>query len=243
MIKYSNAPTIVVEDYVLSPRLCDRLMDLAQKKGLAPNLINRDGEYIQDHVRTSEGVFFSYGDDDTLDRVIEAFSDMCGLAPSRLEPVTIQRYQPGQEYRPHYDAFLPEEMEDLPESSKIEEGGNRCVTMIAYLNDVQDGGGTVFPVLGFAIQAKQGRVLMFGNLDDNKLPHPASLHMGLPPENGDKWILTFWFREKMVNKKDLKQALKPQKSKEKKQFDRTVHAKNVHEKFKELCAEKGALPL
>ena len=82
-----------------------------------------------------------------------------------------------------------------------------------------------------------------GNLDDNKLPHPASLHMGLPPEHGDKWILTFWFREKMVNKKDLKQALKPQKSKEKKQFDRTVHAKNVHEKFKELCNEKGALPL
>jgi prolyl 4-hydroxylase len=231
MVKYNNAPSIIVEDNVLSPALCERIISLATNKGLGDNLINRDGKYIQDETRTSKGTFFSYGDNDVLDGVIEALSGMCGLPPTRLEPISIQRYQPGQEYK----------------AAKIKQGGNRCVTMIAYLNDVQDGGGTVFPVLGFAIQAVQGRVIMFGNLDENKVPHPSSLHMGLPPENGDKWILTFWFREKdiMVTKKELNKALNSKKSTntEKKPIDAKLHAKNVHNKFKEIAADRSEMPI
>jgi len=247
MVKYNNAPTIVVEDDVLSPALCERIISLATNKGLGDNLVNRDGKYIQDEERTSKGAFFSYGNNNVLDSVIEAFSGMCGLPPTRLEPVSIQRYQPGQEYKPHYDAFLPDEMGEMPEESKIKQGGNRCVTMIAYLNDVQDGGGTVFPVLGFAIQAVQGRVIMFGNLDEHKIPHPSSLHMGLPPEDGDKWILTFWFREKdiMATKKELNKVLNSKKSTstEKKPIDAKLHAKNVFNKFKAITSDRGEMPL
>ena len=237
MIQYSNAPTIVVEDDVLSPALCEHIINLAKNKGLGDNLVNRDGKYIQDEARTSKGTFFNYGNSDVLDGVIEALSGMCGLPPTRLEPISIQRYQPGQEYTPHYDAFLPDEMEEMPEASKIKQGGN----------DVQDGGGTVFPVLGFAIQAMQGRVLMFGNLDEHKIPHPASLHMGLPPENGDKWILTFWFREKdiMATKKELSKALGSKQSTRtaKKPMDAKLHAKNVFNKFKKITSDRGEMPL
>ena len=247
MFKYNNTPSIVVEDSVLSPDLCDHIIRCAKKKGLSDNLINRDGKYIQDEIRTSRGTFFNHGDNPVLDGVIEAFCSMCGLPPARLEPVSIQRYQPGQEYKPHYDAFLPNEMDKMPKSSKVEESGNRSVTMIAYLNDVSDGGGTVFPVLGLAVQAKQGRVVMFGNLDENKLPHPASLHMGLPPENGDKWIITFWFREKdiMVTKKELSKEINSKQSTkvEKKPFDAKLHQKNVHEKFKKIAGNRGSMPL
>ena len=235
MVKYNNSPTIIVEDNVLSPDLCDHIINLAESKGLGDNLIIRDGKYIQDKIRTSKGSYFSYGDNDVLDTVIEALSDMCGLPPTRLEPVTIQRYQPGQEYKPHYDGFLPDDKGEMPKSAKVKESGNRCVTMITYLNTVSDGGGTVFPVLGLAIKAVQGRTIIFGNLDEHKVPHPSSLHMGLPPEDGDKWILTFWFREKdfMVTKKELAKALKAKKSTtvEKKPFDSKQHAKNVHEKI------------
>jgi len=247
MIKYNNSPTIIVEDNVLSPDLCDHIINLAESKGLGDNLIIRDGKYIQDKIRTSKGSYFSYGDNDVLDTVIEALSDMCGLPPTRLEPVTIQRYQPGQEYKPHYDGFLPDDKGEMPKSAKVKESGNRCVTMITYLNTVSDGGGTVFPVLGLAIKAVQGRTIIFGNLDEHKVPHPSSLHMGLPPEDGDKWILTFWFREKdfMVTKKELAKALKAKKSTtvEKKPFDSKQHAKNVHEKFKKIAADRSEMPL
>jgi len=52
MIKYNNTPTIVVEDNVLSPALCERIISLAENKG------------------PSKGTFFSYGDNDVLDGVI-----------------------------------------------------------------------------------------------------------------------------------------------------------------------------
>ena len=241
MIKYNNSPTIIVEDNVLSPDLCDHIINLATTQGLGNNLIIRDGKYVQDEMRTSKGSYFSYGDNNVLDTVIEALSDMCGLPPTRLEPVTIQRYQPGQEYKPHYDGFLPDDKGKMPKSAKVKESGNRCVTMITYLNTVSDGGCTVFPVL------VQGRTIIFGNLDEHKVPHPSSLHMGLPPEDGDKWILTFWFREKdfMVTKKELAKALKAKKSTtvEKKPFDSKQHAKNVHEKFKKIAADRSEMPL
>jgi hypothetical protein len=71
--------------------------------------------------------------------------------------------------------------------------------------------------------------------------------MGLPPENGDKWIITFWFREKdfMVTKKELNKALKSKQSTntEKKPIDAKLHAKNVHNKFKEIAADRGEMPL
>jgi hypothetical protein len=51
MIKYNNAPSIIVEDNVLSPALCERIISLATNKGLGDNLINRDGKYIQDETR------------------------------------------------------------------------------------------------------------------------------------------------------------------------------------------------
>ena len=88
---------------------------------------------------------------------------------------------------------------------------------------------------------------MFGNLDENKIPHPASLHMGLPPENGDKWIITFWFREKdvMVTKKELKKALKAEESvkTDKKPVDAKLSAEKVFKKFKEITEDRGSMPL
>jgi prolyl 4-hydroxylase len=247
MIKYNNTPTIVVEDNVLSPALCEHIVSLAENKGLGDNLINRDGDYIQDEIRTSKGTFFSYGDNDVLDGVIEALSDMCGLPPTRLEPLNVQRYEPGQEYKPHYDAFLLDEMGEMPKSSRTKEAGNRCTTIVCYLNTVANGGGTVFPVLGFSVQAVQGRVLMFGSLDENKLVHPSSLHMGLPPEEGDKWIITLFFREKdfMVTKKELQKELNSSKSTktEKKSVDAKLHEKNIHKRFKEICSDRSEMPL
>ena len=59
MIKYNNTPTIVVEDDVLSPALCEHIVNLATNKGLGDNLIIRDGKYVEDEARTSTGSYFN----------------------------------------------------------------------------------------------------------------------------------------------------------------------------------------
>ena len=50
-------------------------------------------------------------------------------------------------------------------------------------NDVERGGGTRFPKLDVEIAARAGRLLMFP-------PYWMYQHEGLPPESGDKYILS-----------------------------------------------------
>lgn len=87
------------------------------------------------------------------------------------ETFRIKRYRPGtgEEFRAHYDA----------------KGYycNRYLVMLWYLNDVAEGGETVFPDLGVSIKPKAGCLLMFP-------PHWMFQHAGLPPISGDKYILS-----------------------------------------------------
>jgi len=57
MIKYNNTPTIVVEDNVLSPALCERIISLAENKGLGDNLINRDGTISKYKINSAYTIF------------------------------------------------------------------------------------------------------------------------------------------------------------------------------------------
>jgi prolyl 4-hydroxylase len=77
------------------------------------------------------------------------------------------------------------------------------VTIIAYLNDVQSGGGTDFPKLGFTIPPKKGDVVVFNNTCDEDSQnghlniHQNSLHAGMPVLSGKKWIVNLWFRQNL----------------------------------------------
>jgi len=192
MFIYNSIPTVVVQDNVSTPQECEYLINLAKTIGLQKNKVNQNGTQILDEKRTSEGVFIPYGSDQTLDEIVERLSAIARVPSSKAEPITIQRYTVGQEYKPHWDAWPTDvKVEQPPE---LEDAGNRSVTLLLYLND-SDGGSTGFPNLGFVVQAMQGRILMFGNLDENKEPHPLSLHMGMSPDSGEKWVMTIWFRE------------------------------------------------
>ena len=83
-----------------------------------------------------------------------------------------------------------------------EPGGQRMITVIAYLNDVEEGGGTSFPKLEVTIPAKKGNVVVFHNaLESISTTHPKvnprSLHAGMPVIKGEKWMTNLWFREKL----------------------------------------------
>ena len=100
------------------------------------------------------------------------------------------------EYKAHFDSFDYKTEEG---KKNWEPGGQRLLTAIAYLNDVEDGGGTDFPELGFNIDARKGDVLIFHNCEkDTTNIHPKSLHAGMPVTNGEKWIVNLWFRERLI---------------------------------------------
>ena len=89
------------------------------------------------------------------------------------------------------------------EKKNWEPGGQRLVTVLAYLNDVQEGGGTEFPEMGVTINAKKGNVAVFHNTlpltptTNHSKVHPRSLHGGMPVIKGEKWMVNLWFRENL----------------------------------------------
>lgn len=68
------------------------------------------------------------------------------------------------------------------------EVSNRIITFIFYLNDVQEGGETVF--LNFKIKPKQGSLLLF----PSTWTYP---HRGEMPISNDKYIITGWIYNKV----------------------------------------------
>ena len=98
-----------------------------------------------------------------------------------------------QHFAPHFD-FLDEQSPAL--AADIAARGQRIVTFLLYLNDDYAGGETAFPALGLHHRGRCGDALMFANVDLAQRPDPQTLHAGLPPQRGQKWVLSQWIRNR-----------------------------------------------
>jgi prolyl 4-hydroxylase len=88
-----------------------------------------------------------------------------------ISELVMKRYRPGQNesFQLHFDA--------------INAVSNRYLVMLWYLNGVDEGGETTFPLLELAVKPETGRLLMFP-------PYWMYQHQGLPPVSGEKYILS-----------------------------------------------------
>ena len=87
-----------------------------------------------------------------------------------LENVNVNRYYPGEYYRPHAD--------DGP-------GHNRVISALVYLNNVEQGGGTEFIHHDVTVHPKAGRLVIFPS-------NYAYAHAAHPPVSGVKYSAAFW---------------------------------------------------
>lgn len=85
-------------------------------------------------------------------------SKLVGIPLSHAESLQMIHYEPIQEYAAHFAAWDPETERGQRCTKK---GGQRLVTCLLYLNDVDTGGATGFPALGFDVAARRGRMVMF----------------------------------------------------------------------------------
>lgn len=129
---------------------------------------------------------------DSLVRMIERrICDLLGIDGAWGESIQGQRYAPGQEFHGHYDWFDPAASFWPGEQQR---GGQRSWTAMVYLNDVEDGGATVFEHLGASIQPQAGALLAWNNARPDGTPNPDVLHAAKPVVRGVKYVITKWFR-------------------------------------------------
>ncbi|WP_052749371.1 2OG-Fe(II) oxygenase [Rheinheimera mesophila] len=120
----------------------------------------------------------------------ERITRHAGLSQAQAEPAAVIQYLPGQEYKVHLDI--------LPVGSDFvlpEQGGQRQVTALLYLNDDMRGGDTAFPKLNLAVKPVRGSLLVFHNCDERGDYYPDSLHCGTAVEQGEKWVMSCWYRQ------------------------------------------------
>lgn len=185
-----SEPRIVVRDNILNLKECDAIINVAKGLGLKRNKINVDNKQVDDPTRTSQGVYLLSHHMIGLNKIFSHISTSMKVPLGYSEPPNVQRYLPGEEYKLHWDAFKPGEVNEREASC-----GNRAATVIIYLNDVESGGWTGFPNAGIIVKPTAGRVLAFRNLTDENELDVLSAHVGYPPVEGEKWICTLWFRE------------------------------------------------
>ena len=66
--------------------------------------------------------------------------------------------------------------------------GQRAATLLVYLNDDYEGGETDFPRINFRFKGGLGDALIFSNIDPAGAPDYDTVHAGLPPTTGEKWL-------------------------------------------------------
>ena len=105
-------------------------------------------------------------------------------------------YGPNEEYKYHFDAYDKQNKEKY--QKYCGDKGNRLKTVLVYLNNVEEGGGTGFKNINGGTEVKpiKGRMVVFENVNKKNIIYKRSLHAGLPIIKGEKWAFNLWLREK-----------------------------------------------
>lgn len=184
-IETERAEIYAVGDF-LSPLECEHFIGIIDRVArpsqvFDPQINDYRTSYSGDVERT-----------DSFVRMIERrLTDLLGIDESWGETVQGQRYHPGQQFKGHCDWFDTLAAYWPAENSR---GGQRCWTAMVYLNDVEEGGHTEFPRLGFSIAPQRGALLLWNNAAPDGSVNLDVTHAGLPVVSGVKYVITKWFR-------------------------------------------------
>jgi prolyl 4-hydroxylase len=114
-----------------------------------------------------------------------------GIRPEYAEGIQAQRYDVGQQFKPHWDYYVPGS-DAFTKFAAVR--GNRTWTCMIYLNDGMEGGATRFTKIDYAVQPKAGMAVIWNNLNEDGSCNETTMHCGEPVTRGHKLIITKWFR-------------------------------------------------
>ena len=154
------------------------------------------GGDIKHEMRTNSAAVCHLGHMDLVNVVVQyRVAAACGVPVDNLEGPTVLHYAVGEQITDHTD-FLNPRMANYAE--ELATRGERCFTLLTYLNDDYEGGETDFPVLGVRHKARRGDGLLFANALASGERDPRSRHAGWPPTRGEKWVLSQFVRTRAV---------------------------------------------
>lgn len=184
-----EAPLVEMQSAILPPIL----LALGTMLGLAVLTVPFIRVVSDTSARTSDAMALNLREDtEIVQDLVQRVQELTGHPWECWEAPVITRYDPGTVFSRHGDAS-PTKGSEWEDS-----GGQRIVTCICYLNDVEHGGETFFDKLGFGVTPKQGRGLVFFPANSDSLEaDDRTTHESLPPAT-EKWIVQMFGRVRRV---------------------------------------------
>ncbi|CAH2898125.1 MAG: Similar to eukaryotic Peptidyl prolyl 4-hydroxylase, alpha subunit (EC [uncultured Paraburkholderia sp.] len=190
-----DRPQVIVFANVLSPEECNEMIERSRHRLKRSTIVDpATGQEDVIRNRTSEGIWYQRAEDAFIERLDQRIASLMNWPVENGEGLQILlHYGPTGEYRPHFDYFPLDQPGSAVHTAR---GGQRVATLVVYLNDVADGGETIFPEAGLSVAAKQGGAVYFRYMNGQRQLDPLTLHGGAPVRAGDKWTMTKWMRER-----------------------------------------------
>ena len=200
-----DGPWVVLLENFVEEAEADRLVELGKQQGYERSSDvgkeKPDGSHdatVSDS-RTSHNTWCqktSCTEDPLVAPVIERVARVSKTNVTNSEYLQLLQYEPGQYYRQHHD-YIPYH-QNRP-------CGVRILTLFIYLNDVEEGGGTRFPLLDLTVQPKKGHAVLWPSVLDHapETKDGRTDHEALPVTRGIKYGANAW-----IHNRDFKAAFK-----------------------------------
>lgn len=173
--------------HFFSTEECDRMMSIARTSTFhASKVVTSSSLFgsLNQDTRRSEQVWLSDGNDPLIRKLSERVAALTQTRLNQQESWQVVRYQPGGEFKPHYDAFS----QGVPFWKT-----NRMWTLLIYLHVPEEGGETEFPLIAESIRPVKGLAILFQSVEPSlNCIIKESKHAGRPVRKGEKWIANKW---------------------------------------------------
>jgi prolyl 4-hydroxylase len=183
----SKDPWLLVIDDFLSDAECDALVLCGTNAGLtqAQDAATR-GRQSSYHRSRRASIAQCESEEGVISDLYRRIEELVQVSHANTEPIQIVKYNPGQFHKLHHD------YDDYPGRRS-----NRVLTVLLYLNTVQQGGGTHFPeVENTTIDARKGRAVVWSNGYDSGASFwqkdKRLIHEDLPVVKGLKYVANIW---------------------------------------------------
>lgn len=191
-------PRIAVVERFATADECQWLIGRAGSGGLQRAKVYRSSSTAQvAETRTNREMSFTIFNADVVVSLIrDRIAAASGAAVTHFEIPKLLHYSPGEQFALHAD-FIESKTPEL--ARELATRGQRAATFLIYLNDGYEGGATQFPRLDWQYRGGRGDALLFSNVDAADAPDYDTLHAGMPPASGEKWVLSQWIRTRPVS--------------------------------------------
>lgn len=185
----SNPDVLLVSDFVSSAEARALTVEADGRFDRSTTVCDDNGGRCAHPSRTSSSAMLPSS---PLTRVVQERGMRLLVAPTVAEDLQVVRYYPGEEFKPHLDAF-----DESPGGvrAKAQYGGaQRDTTVLVYLQAPDEGGETVFPALGLTVAPIPLAAVVWRNIHPDGRVDGRLLHGGAPVRRGVKYAANLWLR-------------------------------------------------